>query len=194
MSRGRRSKARFGTIGSVSSGTMRPEDLIPAFLDVADGIRLSKADRQRIREARAEWEGCSAFNRDEDDEDSRPGCGVHEDGDDCEEQIGYLLNETLFDLLGNYAPPYCYFGANEGDGADYGFWPSMEALNEATYEGEVLRVTNGPSATFYLCGGHESETELSRVRDKVWRYRMVVSDHGNVTLYYRNGREVWVIV
>lgn len=33
------------SLGSYSSGTMRPEDLIPTFLDAIEGIKLSKADR-----------------------------------------------------------------------------------------------------------------------------------------------------
>jgi len=36
------------------------------------------------------------------------------------------LLDDLFQLLDNIAPPNCYFGAHEGDGALFGFWPIKE--------------------------------------------------------------------
>jgi len=83
-------------IGSVSSGTMRPADLIPAFLAVLDDIAPAKADAWR-----EDWPG------------------VEEDTETDTE--GYAMEE-LFDILDGLAPPGFYFGAHPGDGADYGFW------------------------------------------------------------------------
>ena len=38
------------------------------------------------------------------------------------DEADWFLNETLFDLLNEIAPPNHYFGAHPGDGSDFGFW------------------------------------------------------------------------
>jgi len=45
--------------------------------------------------------------------------------DDDREQMGWILDE-LFDLLNDNAPEGYYFGAQEGDGACFGFWSIEE--------------------------------------------------------------------
>ncbi len=85
--------------------------------------------------------------------------------------------EGLFDRLEYYAPPYFYFGAHPGDGADYGFW--LREDWEAAFDG--LKVS-----------------DLAEV-PKGYRGEVVhINDHGNMSLYCkgRNGqfREVWAIV
>src|SRR5690606_2062861 len=42
-------------LGVISEGTLRPEDLIPAYLDALDGIRLTKAERGNLNRVRGEW-------------------------------------------------------------------------------------------------------------------------------------------
>lgn len=90
--------------GSVISGTMRPQDLIPAFLDElemlnCDVFEAMASDRAYIASQEA----------DEDSEwwDS--------------EEAGFFLDE-LFNKLNAEAPEGYFFGAHPGDGADYGFW------------------------------------------------------------------------
>ena len=83
--------------GTVSSGTMRVEDLLPAFI-----AAIPDADRRAIYENEL-----TALN--------------FENEDDFE-SLDYLL-DTLFDVLGEYVPEGHYFGAHPGDGADYGVWP-----------------------------------------------------------------------
>lgn len=38
------------------------------------------------------------------------------------EDISYLVNEDLFNVLNSYAPEGYYFGSTEGDGSDFGYW------------------------------------------------------------------------
>lgn len=92
-------------IGSISSGTMRPEDLIPSFMCaleyLADGATdLTIAITSRIEFADQD-ENCYDYY--------------------ASNASGFDLQE-LFDALNSYAPENCYFGSHPGDGADYGFW------------------------------------------------------------------------
>ena len=98
--------SQLGTnwIGSVISATLREQDLIPAFEGVLDtaGVeydRPASVDKLLLDQALT---------------------------DDEQQEVGYYLNETLFDLLDGIAPEGTYFGSHPGDGSDYGFWPNEE--------------------------------------------------------------------
>lgn len=88
-------------IGSISHGTMRPEDLIPAFVDCADKLRLTRHQRVRLRRIQHDMKIAGYYTN---------------------EAADYDLNEVLVTILDEYAPPFFYFGSHPGDGADYGFW------------------------------------------------------------------------
>jgi len=94
----------FEHAGSISHGTMRPQDLIPAFLEV-----LKKLDPAKHAEL-------SAYVGDEDDN------SPWWDSEDA----SMLLNEDLFNALNACAPDGWYFGSHPGDGSDYGFWECEE--------------------------------------------------------------------
>lgn len=131
--------ARFG---SISSGTLRSEDLVPAFAAEIKRLRgaLPLALSREVR----------AFNAGKYDTDH--GCDVE------------LVNE-LCDALQEYAPDYGYFGAHPGDGADFGFWLSEDwqrsarddgALEvadtsevPANYSGLVVHINDHGNATLY---------------------------------------------
>lgn len=83
-------------IGSVSHGTMRPEDLIPVFI-----AHLPAGTHRDTYQA--------AFENLTGDPDRA-------------EQEQWLL-EDLFDALDGLAPAGHSFGAHPGDGSDYGWWP-----------------------------------------------------------------------
>ncbi len=112
------------SIGSVSSGTMRPEDLIPSFTwemeHALKTLRIGRKDRKRYVALVNEANAIEDF--DESDVD-----GVLDD---------------LFDALDELAPPYCTFGANESDGACYGFWPCINDGND-----ELTRLVAGDEIT-----------------------------------------------
>lgn len=89
--------------GTVSHGTLREEDLIPAFLDALAGLGCQDAD---VAEIRRRVEGG--------------------DYDFTSEDAIWDLNDVLFDRLNDHAPEGHYFGAHPGDGSDFGFWENEE--------------------------------------------------------------------
>ena len=103
------------TFGSISSGTMRPEDLIPDFASELEALAKDGAFAELIREANA------LEDYESDDADG--------------------ILEELFDALNSYAPSYAYFGAHPGDGADYGFW-LCENYQDLMREDDVLEVSD----------------------------------------------------
>ena len=87
-----------GEIGSLISGTTRKEDLIPAFM-----LELERLSPKRAAVYEEIYSGCDYASAD-----------------------GNTWISDLFAELEEYAPKYCYFGANPPDGTDYGFWPGTE--------------------------------------------------------------------
>jgi hypothetical protein len=91
-----------GTLGSISHGTMRGEDLIPSFThelrrlmgNTFEHGELVASVEENVKTVPNYWES----------------------------EVCVFDLESLFDALNEYAPPWCYFGSHEGDGSDYGFW------------------------------------------------------------------------
>jgi hypothetical protein len=140
------------SIGTVSHGTLRDDDLAVAFLDALESV-----DAGRAAELYAEYDAM---------------------GEDSEELPEFV--QECFDILNEYCPPYCYFGAHEGDGADFGVWVSWDSLDDACHSGEVFKVA-----------------DLADVPDDYAGEVLHVNDHGNATLYVVENRqfaEVWSIV
>ncbi len=104
------------TGGSVSHGTMKTDDLIPAFLNHLDYIKEQYSFDQSIPEVIR----CANISR----LDTAMGQieqRMNEDDYFESEDADYDL-EFLFDELDNFAPDNHYFGAHTGGGSDYGFW------------------------------------------------------------------------
>lgn len=131
------------TIGSVSSGTHRAEDLLESFAWELE--YLARKDGRLLEFGGLILEAATA---------------------DPETDEGSEVVAALFDALGEFAPPYTYFGAHEGDGADFGFWPSMDSVDE------LERFADFPDE---LPGDDFA----------------VVNDHGNVTVYGADGSVIW---
>ncbi len=170
---------KYARLGEVSSGTMRPEDLIPCFLDALDEIREALAAPGSTTEDPYDltWRVRQVSQLD----DFMGAIEVRMRAEDY-----YESDESEFDLdeltdkLGEYAPPYCYFGTNEGDGACYGFWVSMDALNHGLDSGELYTVNAGDDWSAADLDGAEYVYERN--------------DHGNIALYAPDGTEVWSCV
>ena len=130
----------------LSSGTMRPEDLIPCFLAFLSahapqalpartpymGIQLLMQPDTGVVDSEAGWYDTYLHTPAEEWGGDRfeDGLLVHvihtrdgwREGDYWLEQASDDLHE-IFDILDAIAPEGCYFGAHEGDGSLYGFWP-----------------------------------------------------------------------
>lgn len=86
--------------GSVSTGTLRLEDLLPAFIDALEQIEPDAEETLRLRGVVNHLDRRGEMDTDE----------AHE-----------TLFE-LFDALDGAMPEGWRFGAHEGDGADFGVW------------------------------------------------------------------------
>jgi len=89
---------------------MRHEDLIPSF---SKALASVSPDHKLVAEAAAV---CLLTDL---------GYSVFSDG----MAVAELVND-LCDALQEHAPAGHYFGAHEGDGSDYGFWPTAEDEDE----------------------------------------------------------------
>ena len=100
--------------GTISHGTMRMQDLIPAFLDAVRGI------------APAEYEAYMAMP-------FGPAPAHALEDDDAEwwgsDDALYLFND-LMETLDQHAPDGYYFGTHPGDGSDFGYWPEEDWQEE----------------------------------------------------------------
>ena len=185
----RRQRRRYLSPGIISADTCRPEDLIPALLGELAQIKLSRADRLQVHKLAREFEG--------------------HDPDTNSDSWGDIWIE-LFDLAQGYVPDYCSLGSHEGDGALLGVWVDVEAAQNAVQEGDLwAEATRDP----YQEGSRSNVTEhgyakyhgdqpiMSTFRAAVpsGEYYLVISDHGNCSLYQSRGaqrtaREIWGIV
>jgi len=96
---------------SISHGTLRTQDLLPAFIDAVRDYAPSHYEAIMVAPF--------SFIPDH----------VLDEGDDAEwwdsEEARWKLDE-LTDILNEHAPDGCYFGSHEGDGSDFGFWQAQE--------------------------------------------------------------------
>jgi len=140
-------------IGSISTGTLRPEDLLPAF---ARELERHAPDHALVTEAN--------------------NILVWDDGGASE-----LIND-IQDALQSYCPPFVTFGAHPGDGADFGYWPDMERIQET-----LTAATIGHTLTLPRTGEWEWTLEDDGVI-------VATNDHGNVTVMDLERNVLWAVV
>lgn len=169
------------TLGSVICGTHRNEDLIPAFVDALDDIRERLAAPGTTTEEPAALAERVKMVAGLDNVLGGIEKRMEAEGYFESEDADWDLNEILFPILDQHAPPFCYFGSHEGDGADFGFWISWDAIEDACHDGSILRVRAGDT---WRDGNLTEEVE----------FVLEVTDHGNASLFTCGGEEVWSVV
>ncbi len=168
-------KIKYASFSSISTATLRSEDLIEAFANHLEwqiqrnGDYLSRpenfAQRDRLNNLLGEAQDVWTDDGKELDPEK-------------EDLIAELINESLPDALNEFCAPYSYFGTHPGDGADFGFWPSdIEDIKE-----QVEFVSSKDQE--YPDDDFQGE----------WLH---INERGNCALYVReNGKdqEIWSIV
>lgn len=147
----------YPDIGTVSHGTLLDEDLVETFGDLLATLDTENAHTELRQRARF-W------------------CIYDAETDNAQDDRGETV-ANLFLALEEFAPPYCYFGAIEGDGSDFGFWISWDSIEDATHDGDLLRVN-----------------DLAQVPNGYAGDVAVTNDHGNLSVgHVRNGeyRRYW---
>ena len=86
------------------------------------------------------------------------------------------------DALQALCPPFVYFGTHPGDGADFGFWPDMDRIEEEI--GTTIQIASSLS-------DFQAEHCWTLADDNVI---VQVSDHGNVTVMDMERNVLWSVV
>lgn len=123
---GREEPYRVGPRGTVISGTLRLQDLIPAFYAELD--RVAPARRGRLENEMAAWR-----------------IELEEAGETDPEEDEELVH-LLVEQLNEVAPHGIYFGAHPGDGSDFGWWETRE---ETEYPPRIRGLTTEQSTIDY---------------------------------------------
>jgi len=152
------------SIGSISHATLRDEDLIESFHSELEWqLRRNGAffalpenfgERDKLNSLLGEVQDC---------------CYDAEGNFNADCDASYFI-EDLSDALGQFSPPYCYFGTHPGDGSDFGFWPDYCLIEE-------------------LPCVEDSDGAISLGEDC-----RSVNDHGNTTVYSGDGSVILELV
>jgi len=151
-------------LGSVSHGTLRPQDLMPAFLSALADLRQpipGNIEATKYMEYVGDMFTTAAIDEDDEFWDS--------------EEVQFDMDD-LIEALNNNLPPFVYFGTLEGDGSDFGFWPDMDRLEE--FIQEEGKITSDPLEVILPQSG----------------FRVLSSEQGaNVTLMNMERDVIWAL-
>lgn len=156
-------------LGSYSSGTMRAGDLIPDFLSLAQSLDLMPEHQAQIDEINVRHSAC------DDADDTDEAWKEYWESEDADWDL-----DALFDLLNEYCPEYCSFGAHPGDGADYGCWIVEDLYDDqqqGSYDGHVYRSPHTPDQA--------DVDERAEYADLGCTFWLVVQPDGNLESLWR---------
>ena len=154
-------------LGSISTGTLKTQDLLPYFLETltARGGKIpSDLECGKYIEY-INWPAPGTTACDYDDK--------FWDSDEAHWDM-----EALTDALNELCPPFVYFGTHPGDGADFGFWVDFDAVDESCAR-KHHRCTHNPDTGEIVL---EDESVIVQV-----------SDHGNVTVMDMERNVIWSV-
>ena len=102
-----------------------------------------------------------------------------------------MLLSIYMEALNELCPPFVYFGTHPGDGADFGFWPDMNRLDE-----ELYNQTGAPhldKVPSYCLPMHQ-DYPYGEIELKDDNVIVQLSDHGNVTVMDMERNIIWSVV
>jgi len=120
-----RHRRKVLSLGVISEGTLKAEDIVSAMASELAPLRLSRSHRALVAKARR-------FDPSAYDDDDLAASNAADD----------LLTD-LMNAAEDYLPAYAHIGMAEGDGACLGVWASLESLSEDARFGDgVLKVAD----------------------------------------------------
>ena len=94
-----------------------------------------------------------------------------ENGTEDESELSGMIADIEREL-NNLCPPFVFFGAHPGDGADFGFWPDWEAIEAAEFDDSA----------------YKDDGMMWIESSQVWIHQ---DDHGNVTVMDMDRNVLW---
>lgn len=160
---------KFASFGTVSHATLRTEDLLSSFASELEwqisrnGAFLAMPENFPLRDRLAKLLGEAQDAWQDDGETLQD-----------EESAAEMVNDLQDALSEVFAAPYSYFGNTEGDGSDFGFWPSVESAKEgcdfvssdgeefppADFSGEWLHVNERGNCALYARDESGKDSEI----------------------------------
>ena len=163
-------------LGSISTGTLRQQDLLSAFAQTLSSLESTKFYAEVGPDSLELYHGSELVRQAPAMLDALDNTTAVSNPYVAE----YL--DWLTDALQEYCPPFVYFGTHEGDGADFGFWPDMDRIEEEI--GTTIQIASSLS-------DFQAEHCWTLADDGVI---VNVSDHGNVTVMDMERNVLWSVV
>jgi hypothetical protein len=161
-------------LGSISHGTLRPQDLLSSFLSELEWQLQRNRNYFAQPENRDERDKLNGLIGEAQDCFTDDGQDIRDESYDVAEE---MVNERFPDALQTFCKPYCYFGAHGGDGSDFGYWPSHDQIEE------LPQISDNSAEAI---AAEQSDDCLTDV--------YYVNDHGNVTVYGADGSVILELV
>lgn len=155
------------SVGPVSHGTLKTEDLLSSFIGELDWQIRRNGDFFSHPENFAFRDRLNALVGEGHDQFALDGETIPDEKLADALEIIDEIQETLSEL---FAPRYCYFGTHPGDGSDFGYWPDLDSIEE------LPTLESGVSHP---------------VQDEDYK---TVNDHGNVTIHAPDGTPILELV